>query len=207
MPAAIQTWFPTCIYCAPLAPREPAAFNRQLLAECRLLRDTDKDGRRWCARNYPGGYTSYGSVDRLHEFSPTFAELERRIRRHVARFVRRLDLDLAGRRLAMTDCWVNMMTGGVVHGLHLHPLSLVSGTYYLVTPPGSAALKFEDPRLDRFMARPPVLHPDRAATAPFVSYPARAGRVVLFESWLRHEVPAGRTSAERVSISFNYGRD
>jgi uncharacterized protein (TIGR02466 family) len=27
---------------------------------------------------------------------------------------------------------------------------------------------------------------------------------VLFESWLRHEVPMHRCDAERVSVSFNY---
>jgi len=31
-----------------------------------------------------------------------------------------------------------------------------------------------------------------------------AGQVVLFESWLRHEVPSHPTAAERVSVSFNY---
>jgi uncharacterized protein (TIGR02466 family) len=34
--------------------------------------------------------------------------------------------------------------------------------------------------------------------------PARAGRLILFESWLRHEVPTNRVAAERISISFNY---
>jgi len=33
---------------------------------------------------------------------------------------------------------------------------------------------------------------------------ARTGAVVLFESWLRHEVPANESAGERVSISFNY---
>jgi uncharacterized protein (TIGR02466 family) len=28
--------------------------------------------------------------------------------------------------------------------------------------------------------------------------------VILFESWLRHEVPPARFSGERVSVSFNY---
>ncbi len=202
---AIQSWFPTFLYYAPLGRRGLAAFNRQLLAECRQLRESDAIGQRWCAKNYPGGYTSYGSVANLHEVSPTFAELEQRIHRHVDRYVEHLDLDMAGRSLAMTDCWVNMMPRGAVHSLHLHPLSLISGTYYLATPPGSAAIKFEDPRLDRFMARPPVRDPERAATRPIVRYPAKSGHVVLFESWLRHEVPASDTPAERISISFNYG--
>jgi len=33
---------------------------------------------------------------------------------------------------------------------------------------------------------------------------AQAGTVILFESWLRHEVPANPTVEERVSVSFNY---
>jgi len=28
--------------------------------------------------------------------------------------------------------------------------------------------------------------------------------VILFESWLRHEVPPARFAGERISISFNY---
>jgi uncharacterized protein (TIGR02466 family) len=35
--------------------------------------------------------------------------------------------------------------------------------------------------------------------------PAEAGSVVLFESWLRHEVAPNPLDSERVSISFNYG--
>jgi uncharacterized protein (TIGR02466 family) len=38
----------------------------------------------------------------------------------------------------------------------------------------------------------------------WVTLPAKDGEVVLFESWLRHEVAANRSRAERVSISFNF---
>jgi len=37
-----------------------------------------------------------------------------------------------------------------------------------------------------------------------VTLPVAAGTVVLFESWLRHEVPPNRVNSERVSISFNF---
>ena len=63
---------------------------------------------------------------------------------------------------------------------------------------------FEDPRLDRYMAAPPRKQSARRGNRAWVTLPARAGRVVLFESWLRHEVPPNQSSAERVSISFNY---
>jgi len=181
-----------------------AAFNKRLLAECRQLRVDDEAGCRWSIRNYPGGYTSYGSQSRMHRLSPTFALLERRLQRHVRDYAIELGLDLEGRTLAMTDCWVNIMPPGVVHGLHLHPVSTISGTYYVRVPSGSPGLKFEDPRLDRFMAAPPRRRDAAPDLQPWITVPARTGQAVLFESWLRHEVTVNRAATERVSISFNF---
>jgi len=200
----VRTLFPTFVYTAPLAPRGSRALNDRLLAECRQLRHDDVAGRRWSRTNYPGGYTSYGSVSRMQTVSPTFAALEQRLEAHVMRFARSLAFDLRGRTLAMTDCWVNIMPRRVTHGLHLHPLSSISGTYYVATPSGSSGLKLEDPRLERMMAAPPRRPGARAALRPWVVIPARSGSLVLFESWLRHEVPANPASGERVSVSFNY---
>lgn len=194
--------FATLVYNARLRATRWRALNNQLLRECRQLREDDVAGRRWSVKSYPGGYTSYNSVSRLHQVSPTFAALERHLARHVKAFARRLELDLTGRALAMTDCWVNIMPRLVVHGLHLHPLATISGTYYVQTPKGAPGIKLEDPRLDRFMAAPPR---KAGAARPWVFMPAEAGGVILFESWLRHEVPPNPVAAERVSISFNYG--
>jgi uncharacterized protein (TIGR02466 family) len=174
-----------------------------LLRECLQLEADDGAGRAWSRRSYPGGYTSYASVNRMHEQSPTFAELGKRLTRHALRFADELEFDLEGRSLALTDCWVNLMPPGVAHGLHLHPLSTLSGTYYVRTPRGVPGLKFEDPRLSSFMAAPPLRRD--AARRAWVVMPAKAGEVLLFESWLRHEVAANPSSALRVSISFNFG--
>jgi uncharacterized protein (TIGR02466 family) len=198
------TLFPTRVYRAPLAARGTAALNRQLLREIDQLQVDDRAGRVWSSSNYPGGYTSYGSACRMQTVSPTFALLEKRLARHVRAVARNLDFDLDGRELAMTDCWANVMPRGVMHSLHLHPLSTISGTYYVQVPKGAPGLKFEDPRLDRMMAAPPRRRSMRDANRPWVIVPAAVGYVVLFESWLRHEVPANNTDAERISISFNY---
>ena len=189
---------------APLAPRGLPSFNAQLRREIRQLRKDDPAGRRWSAQNYPGGYTSYGSVNRMHQISPTFAALERMLGRHIRAYGRALGFDLVGRQLSMTDCWVNVMPRGVLHGLHLHPLSTISGTYYVQTPAGVPGIKFEDPRLDRMMAAPPRRPRGRHGARSWVVLPAVAGRVVLFESWLRHEVPPNPARTERISVSFNY---
>ena len=200
----IQALFPTLIYSAPLQRADGRKLNRQLLRECVQLREDDETGQRWSRKNYPGGYTSYHSAHRLQQLSPTFAQLERRLNRHVRAFTQSLQFDMEGRALAMTDCWVNIMPQQVVHSLHLHPLATISGTYYVQTPRGCAGLKFEDPRLDRFMAAPPRKADARPEMQPWSIVSAEAGKVILFESWLRHEVAPNPVALERISISFNY---
>ena len=200
----VQTLFPTRVYTARFAGAAANKLNMRLLRECRALVLDDTAGQVWSKTNYPGGYTSYNSAAHLHRMSPTFAALEQRIDAHVRNFGRTLDFDLKGRKLAMTDCWVNVMKRQVVHGLHLHPLASLSGTYYVRTPAGCSGLKFEDPRLDRFMAAPPRRPKARRENKVWVTVPAEQGRLVLFESWLRHEVAPNPAEAERISISFNY---
>jgi uncharacterized protein (TIGR02466 family) len=201
---AIHALFPTLVYESALQRGDTGDFNRQLLKECRQLRLDDSAGRRWSAENYRGGYTSYGSVHRLQTVSPTFESLRRKLKRHVAAFAAAAEWNLEGRGLEMTDCWINIMPKHTVHGLHLHPHSTLSGTYYVQVPKGSPGTKFEDPRLDRFMAAPPRKPKAKREARPWVTFPAAAGHFVLFESWLRHEVAPNSVNAERISVSFNY---
>ena len=197
--------FPTRVYAAALIKRGGPALNQRLLQECLQLEADDAAGRAWSKSNYPGGYTSYGSQHRLYQVSPTFEALRVALLPHVRKFVRSLDWDMRGRRLDMTDCWVNIMPPQVVHSLHLHPLSAVSGTYYVQVPAGSPGLKFEDPRLDRFMAAPPRRANAALRNRPWVVLPAVPGEILLFESWLRHEVAPNTARKERISVSFNFG--
>ena len=201
---SVHALFPTLVYSAKLQSTGWEVFNTRLLQECRQYSEDDAAGRAWSRTRYPGGYTSYGSLSRMQTLSPTFANLEKKLQRHVAAFARSLEYDLEGRTLGMTDCWINIMPRGVTHGLHLHPLSTLSGTYYVRTPRGAPGLKLEDPRLDRFMAAPPRKDDCRLENKPWITLPVGAGTVLLFESWLRHEVPSNPASSERISISFNF---
>lgn len=202
---AVKSWFPTLIYQAPLLSRGASALNRELAREAGQIRTADRDGERWCREGgYPGGYTSYASMDQLHQLSSTFTRLRRNIDRHVAAYAESLHWALGERCLSMTDCWVSIMPRGCAHSFHIHPQAVVSGTYYVHTPRGSSGLKFEDPRLSCMMAAPGRREGAPAEMAAHISYPARAGQVILFESWLRHEVPAQPVDEERISVSFNY---
>jgi uncharacterized protein (TIGR02466 family) len=201
----IHAYFPTQVYVAPLLTKGAAAFTARVARSCQQISSDDQAGKKWSARRYPGGYTSYNSLPRLQLMSPVFEKLERYVDPHVARFAKALDFDLGGRVLAMTDCWINLMPRQVVHTNHLHPLATISGTFYVQAPPGCSALKIEDPRLDRFMAAPPRKAKAHVSNRTWIDIPAQAGKLVLFESWLRHEVPPNPAATERISVSFNYG--
>lgn len=209
---ASYSLFPTRIYQAPLSfvkglePRRANRLRKELERDALVIREIDEDGHIWSETNYRGGFTSYGSLDTLHAQFPPFGELEKYLDRHVLKFAKLQNWDLQGGGLKMVSCWVNIMPAGAAHSLHLHPLAVVSGTFYVSTPKGTSPIKFEDPRLDKFMAQPPR-HPRAPRTEqPFFEIQPKTGDVVLFESWLRHEVPTVPLEAkqERISISFNY---
>jgi uncharacterized protein (TIGR02466 family) len=133
-----------------------------------------------------------------------FDELKRKLDRHAAAFARELSLDLGGGRLKLDSLWVNVLKPGGVHSAHLHPHSVVSGTFYVAVPPGAGRLKLEDPRLPMLMAAPPRRTDAPEVQQTFVYADPKPGSLFLWESWLRHEVVAGTGKGERISISFNY---
>jgi uncharacterized protein (TIGR02466 family) len=179
-------------------------FRAEMLRDIKIIMRDDEAGHEWSRDNYVGGYTSYSSITDLHQRIPVFQELRENLDRHVKSYVRTLQLDLMGRKLAMTTCWINIMPPQVHHSLHLHPLSCLSGTFYLRVPKGASSFKIEDPRINCFMASPPRKAKCKKEFAPFYHVTPKEGHIVLFESWLKHEVPAHRSKTERISISFNY---
>ena len=99
------------------------------------------------------------------------------------------------------------MNKGAIHAPHIHPHAAVSGTYYVTVPPGSGAIRFEDPRLGLMMAAPPRRKQARPANRSFVAVQPRPGLLLLWESWLRHGVEAHAAREPRISVSFNYRLD
>jgi uncharacterized protein (TIGR02466 family) len=196
--------FPSLIQTAKLPAAKAKTLVPALVKEAKLFREIDETGKKWSRENYYGGYTSYSSITDLAFRSSGFGTLKTWIDREVAAYARALDLDLGRGRLEMSAFWLNIMGEGCHHSFHLHPLSTVSGTFYLQVPPGSGVFKIEDPRLPAFMASPPRKASARPANRRFFDLTPKAGDLVLFESWLKHEVVSNRSARERMSVSFNY---
>ena len=203
---SMRPLFVTQVYEASLAgSRDFAVFNAELEAACRMLAAEDAAGRAWCRRERYGGYTSYASLDDLPRRATVFGQLKTRLDRHAAAFAEALDLDLGGGRLKLDSLWVNILKAGAAHSGHIHPHSVISGTVYVAVPPGAGALKLEDPRLPLMMAAPPRRANAAETARSFVYLTPQAGAVLMWESWLRHEVTPNHGKADRISLSFNYG--
>jgi uncharacterized protein (TIGR02466 family) len=202
---ALRNLFPTPVYEASFAEeRGFDGFMSELEAACRMLAAEDRAGRAWCKEHGYGGYTSYASLDDLPQRVTVFDQLRKKLDRHAAAFSEALEYDLSGGRLRLDSLWVNMLKPGAAHTSHIHPHSVLSGTVYVVIPPGASALKFEDPRLPMMMAAPPRRADAEEPHRAFVYLKPQPGAVLMWESWLRHEVPMNAAKSERISVSFNY---
>jgi uncharacterized protein (TIGR02466 family) len=195
-----RSLFVTNLYEAQLGDE---ALLAELARSIRSLAADDQAGRGWSRRHRYAGYTSYASLNDLPKRDPVFADLAKLLTRHAAKFAEECVFDLA-RKPKLDSLWVNLLKSGGHHSGHIHPHSIISGTLYVEVPPGSGAIRFEDPRLPLMMSAPP-----RATDAPeelqsFVTVRPRPGLLLLWESWLRHEVLPGTGRGERLSISFNF---
>lgn len=148
----------------------------------------------------PGGRSNrlgWNSPDLTLLRAPVFADLDAAVRRFC---------DLALREMGMPDpvfdldSWANVHDRGGFNFLHMHDGCLISGCFYVQAPPGSAGLRFRDPRpgvLNSYAKGP---GPNANADVDIAPDP---GMLVIFPHWLEHYVEPHESDAPRISIAFN----
>ena len=196
----IRSLFATRLYQATLGDIDA----RELRASCYSIAEDDDAGNEWCEANDFPGYTSYASLTDLPWRFPIFADVVAALDQHVAAFAVDAQFDLDGRKLVLEDIWINILPEGGIHTSHIHPHSVVSGTTYVKMPEDASALKLEDPRSQMMMAAPTRIKDAREEMRQFIYVKPDVGDVLLWESWLRHEVPMNMSEEDRISVSFNY---
>jgi uncharacterized protein (TIGR02466 family) len=196
--------FATRLYRAALSKRDVALLNDDLAAAALSYAEDDAAGVNWCAENSYPGYTSYGSLTDLPSRATCFATLLQRLDKHAAEFAKEAHFDLACGKLRLDNLWVNVLEPGGFHSGHIHPHSVISGTYYVQVPDGASSIKFEDPRLPMMMAAPTRTDDAPLDAQNFVYLAPQSGMILMWESWLRHEVMRNDADDLRISVSFNY---
>ena len=96
----------------------------------------------------------------------------------------------------------NVQYENSLHAMHHHPNSTFSGVYYVSAPAGSSSLRFRDPCILSRMAEPTI---DRcnASSAEVMEFVPKEGRLLIFPSYLEHEVLLNRSKKPRIAISYN----
>jgi len=201
----IESLFVTRLYRAALSDLGKPIDAGELETTCLSIAEDDEAGLIWCEENGYPGYTSYASLADLPWRFPIFKDLVKVLNKHVSAFVKDLQFDLDGRKVKLDSLWINVLPTGGIHTSHLHPHSVISGTTYVAMPEGASAIKFEDPRSAMMMAAPIRKAKARRELRNFIYLAPEEGEVLLWESWLRHEVPMNMAEQDRISVSFNYG--
>ena len=182
-------------------------LNTELEQACLSIAEDDEAGREWCEQNGYDGYTSYASLDDLHTRAPAFARLKTLLEAHAGAYAEELYWNLRGASLVMDSFWINVLNPLAAHSGHIHPNSVLSGTYYVAIPEGAGALKLEDPRLPFMMNAPPLRKDAPQSMQRFLYQKPEPGTFMLWESWLRHEVTPNLGEDLRISLSFNFSLD
>lgn len=198
----IQQLFPTLLYRAEMPEND--RLNYQLEVASLELADGDKKGQAWCEKHGYAGYTSFATVPNLADEHALFKKLVKQIDKHAADFAKSLHWDIRGGKPICDSLWVNVLPEGGSHTSHIHTNSVISGTYYVTVPQGAGPIVYEDPRHPLMMAAPPRLPSAPRESQAHVSELPKPGSLLLWESWLRHEVPMNKAEGLRISISFNY---
>lgn len=201
----IENLFVTQLYRDTVILTDEDHFLSELDLSCRTIAEDDRAGQRWCSKNSFPGYTSYASLNDLPWRFPIFKQLQKKLDRHVASFAKALEYDLGRKKLSLDSLWINILPEGGVHTSHIHTHSVISGTVYVAVPEGASAIKFEDPRHAMMMAAPPRKTKAARVNQAFIYHAPKPGEVLLWESYIRHEVPINMAEEDRISVSFNYG--
>ncbi|SKA35196.1 conserved hypothetical protein [Enhydrobacter aerosaccus] len=184
----VQELFPTTIWIVDLKASEAVPFNAHLKTEIeKIISPRPK---------VPAG-SNWQTPQDLHT-RPAFADFVKLVEmaaRGVARF-----LQVDQHAMMITGCWANINPPGAYHPTHNHPNNYLSGVYYVAVPEVGSHILFQDPRPAMIMPRPRQF---TRVTVNAADAQSKPGRMVLFPSWLRHNVPANDGQSERISIAFN----
>lgn len=190
--------FSTWIYeCA----EGPAHLNRRLE---RLAHELMKDEANATIRTNQGGW--HYAHDLFQLDIPVVTEYHDQMEQHVQAFLNHLRRGRRGRDSFQLQGWINVNRVGDTNRLHSHPGSFLSAAYYVKVPPRmkGGALVFRDPRGPAVaMYETPGIELPWVGSGLGIPFEPAPGKLLLFPSWLEHQVEPFEGPGERISISFN----
>lgn len=158
----------------------------------------EKDQNRY---PYDYGYTSYASTSNILS-TEQLCPLEKFISVAVQEVHEKLNLPLSG-PLRLINSWVSINRKHCTHERHNHLPSTWSGVYYVQADNNDGNITFFN---EHMKSNWPYCSTDlnNPLTRPIFTVQPETGLLLIFPSYLEHQVHENKTDNERISISFNY---
>ena len=184
--------FPTMIYIKDFPDSEK--LNKYL--EDHIMRWSQND--KGVSKTNAGGWHSETDMNTREEYDP----LTRELFNMQEEIYQKENLN---RKPVCGNMWANVNYPKCYNRPHLHPNSLFSGVYYVTAPKNSGNFMIYDPRPGVQMTMPNRKE-GKLSTELWreVHYEPKAGRCIMFPSWLWHEVKPNKSNDTRISVSFNF---
>ena len=184
--------FPTMIYIKDFPDSEK--LNKYL--EDHIMRWSQND--KGVSKTNAGGWHSSTDMNQKEEYN----QLTRELFNMQEEIYQKENLN---RKPVCGNMWANINYPGCYNRPHIHPNSLFSGVYFIKTPKNSGNLMVYDPRPGVQMTMPN--RKEGKLSPEFwreVHYEPKAGKCIMFPSWLWHEVKPNQSNNTRISVSFNF---
>jgi len=184
--------FPTIIYIKDI----PNAEKLNQYLEPRIIQWSQQD--KGISKTNAGGWHSKTDMNTKKEYDPLTTELFNMQEEIYQK-------ENLSRKPVCGNMWANINYPKCYNRPHVHPNSLFSGVYYVTAPKNSGNFMIYDPRPGVQMTMPNrkegKLSPELWRE---VHYEPKAGRCIMFPSWLWHEVKPNESNQARISVSFNF---
>jgi len=189
----IENWFPV-----PILSHSAPEWSKKLLKPSLKYLDDEKINR----ERFYKGRTTYGTKYNLAT-QPEYKGFVTYLKQVAKTYLTDLGFDYSQISKKFDPYFFTTeLNKGSYQERHIHKYQL-SGILYLKVPEGSAQINFCDPIHVREYASWPVLDPKNSNTFGNVSYKPVVGSLLLWPSWLYHEVPTHKINDNRIGLVLN----
>lgn len=194
----IENWFPVNILVAQ-ANNEILNISKNTFIDAKL-EDIEMQNE---ASGLINGITTYNRGINI-PFVPESQKLIDFIIDNCALLAKKQGVDIENASIQVCSIWLNRLAKQGKHAKHAHGGMHYSGTLYVNIPKGSSNIRFHNPHADLMtITALPVKFDGDASTSTYVDFTPSEGKLLLWNSYLYHEVLEHPLEEFRDTISFN----
>ena len=188
-------YFPTIIY-AKDVNLDNRLFEREVLAWA----DKDKGVKR---TNMNGWHSR--SIENINLVDPNYVFALNTFVKELDAQVEYCSKTMGLPELEFQNFWININGPGAYHTLHNHQDAMLSGVFYIDVPAENMGdLQFFRGDDAQYYI-PDNFESYNTITSTMATYPPKDGMIVIFPSWVKHQVKSNQSDLQRIAVSFNYG--